>query len=82
MGGGYAIANGGWQLDPETRAWRSWRLPDGSVPPTFIQVDSLGRIHNVRSVGADSLEYRISRDGAQTWTSIIVPLPFGGLVDL
>lgn len=81
LGGGYAIANGGWQMDPETRDWASWRLPDGSVPPTFIQVDSLGRIHNVRSIGADSLEYRISANGAQTWTSTVVPLRFGGLVD-
>ena len=81
LGNGYAIANGGYLLDPETRQWDPWRLPDGSVPPTYIQVDSAGRIHNVRSAGAGSLEYRISADGARTWSSTIVPLAFGGLTD-
>lgn len=81
LGAGYALRNGGWQLDPETQSWREWRLPDGSVPPTFIQIDSAGRIHHVRSAGTGAMEYRISSDGARSWTSTIVPLPFGGLVD-
>ena len=81
FGAGYAGANGGFLLDPATREWSSWRMPDGSAPPTYIQVDSGGRIHNVRSAGAGRLEYRISSDGGLSWTSTFVDLPFGGLTD-
>jgi CARDB protein len=86
LGGGHAIGisantSGVWLLDPSDRHWDAWTLPGGVTPPTYIQIDSAGRIHNIRSAGTNQLEYRISADGARTWTSAIVPLPFGGLTD-
>jgi len=85
LGGAHAIGtsantSGVFQLGPD-RHWASWTLPGGGAPPTYIQVDSAGRIHNVRSSGTNQLEYRISSDGGRTWASTIVPLPFGGLTD-
>jgi hypothetical protein len=76
-----ANTSGVFLLDPADRHWDAWKLPDGSNPPTYIQIDSAGRIHNVRSAGTDQLEYRISPDGGRTWNSTTVPLPFGGLTD-
>jgi hypothetical protein len=86
LGGGHAIGtsantSGVFLLDPSDRHWDAWKLPGGATPPTYIQIDSGGRIHNVRSAGAGQLEYRISSDGGRTWTSALVPLPFGGLTD-
>jgi hypothetical protein len=86
LGGGRAMSisantSGVWLLDPADRHWDAWKLPDGSNPPTYVQIDSAGRIHNVRSAGAGQLEYRISSDGGRTWASTIAPLPFGGLTD-
>src|SRR5688572_11310957 len=78
LGAGRALAGGGWLLDPDDRKWEAWRLPDGSTPPTFIQIDSAGRIHHVRAAGGNQLEYRISADGARTWTSLVAPLALGG----
>jgi CARDB len=85
LGGGYAIGvsantSGVFQMGPD-RHWDAWTLPGGATPPTYIQIDSAGRIHNVRSAGTGQLEYRISADGGQTWTSAVYPLPFGGLTD-
>ncbi|HKP18941.1 MAG TPA: CARDB domain-containing protein [Gaiellaceae bacterium] len=74
-------AGGVYLMDSADRTWDAWTLPGGAPPPTYIQVDSAGRIHNVRSAGANQLEYRISSDGGQTWTSATYPLPFGGLTD-
>jgi hypothetical protein len=76
-----ANTSGVFLLDPADRHWDAWKLPDGSNPPTYIQIDSAGRIHNVRSAGTNQLEYRISPDGGRTWNSTTVPLPFGGLTD-
>ena len=76
MGAGYAVANGGYLLDPEAREWAPWRLPGNVQPPTYIQVDSGGRIHHVRAVGSTGLEYRISSDAGQTWATATFPLPF------
>jgi hypothetical protein len=70
-----------WLLDSSDRHWDAWTLPGGAAPPTYIQTDSAGRIHNVRSAGANQLEYRMSSDGGRTWTSALIPLPFGGLTD-
>jgi hypothetical protein len=86
LGGGRAIGtsantSGVFLLDPSDRHWDAWTLPGGAAPPTYIQIDSGGRIHNVRSAGTNRLEYRISSDGGRTWTSALIPLPFGGLTD-
>ena len=86
LGAGRAIGtsantSGVWLLDPSDRHWDSWTLPGGAPPPTYIQTDSAGRIHNVRSSGANQFEYRMTSDGGRTWTSATVPLPFGGLTD-
>jgi serine protease AprX len=81
LGAGRALAAGGWMLDPSDRKWDSWRLPDGSTPPFFIQIDSGGRIHHVRSAEGGKLEYRISSDGGRSWTSTIAPVALGGLAD-
>ena len=81
LGAGRAAHVSGWLLDPADRKWDSWRLPGGATPPDFIQIDSAGRIHHVRGVGG-GLEYRISADGARTWTSKTYPLAFGSLTDL
>jgi hypothetical protein len=86
LGAGRAIAtsantSGVWLLDSSDRHWDAWTLPGGAAPPTYIQTDSAGRIHNVRSAGANQLEYRMSSDGGRTWTSALIPLPFGGLTD-
>src|SRR6185369_3593039 len=64
LGNGRALnaAGGTYLLDPSDRSWHPWTLPNGQTPPTFIQIDSAGRIHNVRAVGSQ-LEYRISADG-------------------
>jgi len=75
LGGGYAM-DGGYLLDPETRQWSPWRLPGNVQPPTYIQIDSAGRIHNLRNLGGDSMEYRISADGGQTWSSATFPFSF------
>jgi CARDB len=84
LGDGYAIGvsantSGVFLLSPD-RHWDAWKLPNGQDPPTYIQIDSAGRIHNVRSSGSN-LEYRISADQGRTWTSAIFPVPFGGLTD-
>jgi hypothetical protein len=86
LGDGRAIGtsantSGVWLLNPSDRHWDAWTLPGGAAPPTYIQTDSAGRIHNIRSAGANQLEYRMSSDGGRTWTSAIIPLPFGGLTD-
>ena len=81
LGAGRALASGGWLLDPADRKWDSWRLPDGSTPPAFVQIDSAGRIHHIRSLSGGRLEYRISKDGGQTWTSLAAPVAFGSLTD-
>jgi hypothetical protein len=82
LGGGYAIGvsanTGGVFLLSPDRHWDAWKLPDGSNPPTYIQIDSAGRIHNIRAVGSTQLEYRISSDQGRTWTSAIFPLQFSG----
>lgn len=76
LGNGRALANGGWLLDPADRHWDAWRLPDNTAPPTFIQIDSRGRIHHLRSV-TGGFEYRISADQGRTWTTTMVPFPLG-----
>jgi subtilisin family serine protease len=73
LGAGYAAEVSGYLLDPQSREWHPWTLPGGGQPPSYIQVDSAGRIHAVRPVGA-SLEYRISGDGGRNWTSVTFPL--------
>jgi serine protease AprX len=78
LGAGRALGAGGWLLDPADRKWDSWRLPDGSTPPFFVQIDSAGRIHHVLSAGGGQLEYRISADGGRTWTSSVAPVALGG----
>jgi serine protease AprX len=83
LGAGYAMFSSGYLFDPATREWSSWRLPGGSAPPSYIQIDSAGRIHNIRNTGGDSLEYRISSDGGQTWNRANFPLSFqadGGIL--
>jgi hypothetical protein len=65
-------------LDPTDRTWHPWTLPNGAKPPTFVQIDSAGRIHNIRAVGANALQYRISADGGRTWSSVSFALPFAG----
>jgi len=76
LGAGYAADNSGYLLDPQSREWHPWTLPGNVTPPTYIQVDSAGRIHNVRAIGSTQLEYRISADGGQSWTAAIFPISF------
>jgi hypothetical protein len=72
LGAGYAIGSTtflfSYLLDPTDRTWHNWTLPDGSVPPTFIQIDSAGRINWVVKLDG-AFEYRISTDGGRTWTT-------------
>jgi hypothetical protein len=76
LGGGWAMHDGGYLFDPSTKDWSPWTLP-GNVPvPTFIQVDSAGRIHNLRDRGDGTMEYRISTDGGLTWSSAVFPYSF------
>jgi hypothetical protein len=72
LGGGYAAFGSSWLLSPEDRKWDAWTsLPDGkSVPGTF-QIDSAGRINQIRSV-TGGFEYRISADAGRTWTATTV----------
>jgi serine protease AprX len=81
LGGGWAVSNDGYLLDPTERKWHEWTVPGGADKPSYIQVDSAGRIHTVSPVGSDSLEYRISEDNGQTWTTTTFALPFGTDVD-
>jgi CARDB len=71
-----ANVDGVYLLDPADRHWHAWTLPGGATPPTYVQIDSAGRIHNVRSAGAGRMQYRISADGGRTWTTATFPLPF------
>jgi hypothetical protein len=73
FGAGAAAEVSGYLLDSQSREWHPWTLPGGGQPPSYIQVDSAGRVHAVRPVGS-SLEYRISADGGRTWTSATFPL--------
>jgi serine protease AprX len=70
---GYAAHTAGYLLDPKSREWHPWSLPGGGRPPSFIQIDSAGRIHSLNP-GASSLVYRVSADGGRTWTSTTFPL--------
>jgi len=77
LGGGSAIntdQGSPFLLDPATRHWQPWTLPDGQTPPGFIQVDSRGRIHDVEKT-AGGFDYRISADGGRTWRVTHVPYP-------
>src|SRR5207237_8565987 len=74
LGAGHALADGGYLLDPSTMEWHPWTLPGGGVPESYVQVDSLGRLHNIRAAANNSLEYRISSDNGQTWSSTIFPI--------
>lgn len=79
LGAGRALAAGNWLLNPQDRRWDQWRLPDppNATPPTYIQIDSAGRINHVRSI-TGGFEYRISTDGGQTWTtSGLIPFSLG-----
>lgn len=86
LGGGSAIAspdvpfsNGDWAvLNPKTLKWETF-VPRGGAKGLY-QVDSAGTLHNV--VGdRDSFIYRVSRDGARTWTTTEVPLPKGHVIE-
>jgi hypothetical protein len=83
LGAGRALAAGNWLLNPEDRRWDQWHLPDppNATPPTYIQIDSAGRINHVRSI-TGGFEYRISKNGGQSWTtSGLIPFSLGGLND-
>lgn len=81
LGGGSALAPPGlfgsaWSvLDPDTQKWRAAELDAGELEGRY-QVDSKGRLHNIRTVG-QALEYRISRDGGRTWKATTISLPEG-----
>jgi CARDB len=79
LGNGRALngADGTYLFDPSDQTWHQWTLPDGSAPPTFIQVDSAGRIHSLRAASSTTMEYRISADGGRTWRSATFPVAFG-----
>ena len=83
LGAGRALAAGNWLLNPQDRRWDQWRLPDppNVTPPTYIQIDSAGRINHVRSI-TGGFEYRISTDSGQTWTtSGLIPFSLGSVND-
>ena len=81
LGGGSALAPPGlfgeaWSvLDPETLKWRAVELDAGELGGRY-QVDSAGRLHNIRTAGA-GVEYRISTDGGRTWETTVLALPKG-----
>jgi hypothetical protein len=73
-------------LDGRTFSWAPYQFPDGKVPDGRYQVDAAGRIHNVQpSADRKSFTYRMSADGARTWSSVTVALPssstMNGLTD-
>ena len=84
LGGGAVLARpdqGGWSLlDPATLEWTGYRYGNGQTPQGRHQIDSAGRIHNVNA-GGNSIDYRISSDGGQTWNSERVLLPTGMSVE-
>ena len=73
LGGGRALA-GGFMLNPDDLHWDAWTLPNGQPPPTFIQIDSRGRIHELKDTN-EGFDYRISADNGQSWTTTSVPYP-------
>ena len=79
LGGGSALAPPGlfseaWSvLDPKTLRWHAVELDAGELAGRY-QVDSKGRLHNVRNAPT-GVEYRISTDGGRTWKSTILTLP-------
>lgn len=93
LGGGRALAapdwpdlDGTWALfDPSTLTWSGYRYPDGSSPEGRVQIDSLGRIHEVigdlDSGAATAFTYRTSDDGGRTWTTRDVTIPGGRVLE-
>jgi hypothetical protein len=77
LGGGSALAapdTGGWAvLNPDTLQWAAFSFPDGA-PRGLYQVDSAGRIHNLRGEGGEA-EYRMSADGGTQWETLKFQLP-------
>ena len=81
LGGSSALAPPGlfgeaWSvLDPETQKWQAVELDAGELSGRY-QVDSKGRLHNIRTAG-NAIEYRISGDGGRTWKVTPISLPEG-----
>lgn len=70
LGGGNAI-HGDLFWSGQDMAWHDFSLPDGAPLTGMTHTDSLGRFHNVRSVGGGTL-YRMSDDGGRTWSEALV----------
>src|SRR5205085_5648985 len=69
LSGGYAVFGNSWLLSPDDQKWDAWSgLPDGQPVPGTFQIDSAGRINQIRTVSG-GFEYRISPDGGRTWTT-------------